>query len=92
MARAAGCDKQLIYRYFGGLEGLVDALGADFATWLEDSLGPATPPPPMASFRSAHPGVHGGAAGNVLVQRIAAWEIADPSPLVARLTVARAAP
>ncbi|MFD3265271.1 TetR/AcrR family transcriptional regulator [Phenylobacterium ferrooxidans] len=92
VARAAGCDKQLIYRYFGGLEGLVDALGADFATWLEDSLGPATP---AASYGELSErlilGFMDALRGNVLVQRITAWEIADPSPLVARLTAARGA-
>lgn len=90
VARAAGCDKQLIYRYFGGLEGLVDAIGADFATWLEDSLGPATP---AASYGELSErlilGFMEALRGNMLVQRIAAWEIADPSPLVARLTAAR---
>ena len=49
VARRAGCDKQLIYRYFGGLEGLVDAIGADLATWLEDSLA-AAPTPAPASY------------------------------------------
>lgn len=90
VARAAGCDKQLIYRYFGGLEGLVDAVGVDFATWLEDSLGPATP---AASYGELSErlvlGFMAALRSNVLVQRIAAWEIADPSPLVARLTAAR---
>ena len=92
VARAAGCDKQLIYRYFGGLEGLVEAIGADFATWLEDSLGPATP---AASYGELSErlilGFMAALRANVLVQRIAAWEIADPSPLVARLTAARGA-
>ena len=26
VARRAGCDKQLIYRYYGGLNGLIDAI------------------------------------------------------------------
>jgi AcrR family transcriptional regulator len=90
VARRAGCDKQLIYRYFGGLEGLVDAIGSDLGAWLEDSLSPA-----------ARPATYGQLAeqlilrylaalrANALVQKIAAWEIAAPSPLVARLTQAR---
>lgn len=92
VARAAGCDKQLIYRYFGGLEGLVDAIGADFATWLEDSLGPATPAATYGELSERLIlGFLEALRDNVLVQRIAAWEIADPSPLVARLTAARGA-
>lgn len=92
VARRAGCDKQLIYRYFGGLEGLIDAIGAELAGWLDGSLGAPD---------EAAPGNYGEMAellilrfldalrGNPLVQKIAAWEIADPSPLVARLTRAR---
>ena len=92
VARAAGCDKQLIYRYFGGLEGLVDAIGADFATWLEDSLAPATPAATYGDLSERLIlGFMDALRGSVLAQRIAAWEIADPSPLVARLTAARGA-
>jgi AcrR family transcriptional regulator len=33
LADAAGCDKVLIYRYFGGLDGVLAALGAERALW-----------------------------------------------------------
>ena len=33
LADAAGCDKVLIYRYFGGLDGVLTALGAERAVW-----------------------------------------------------------
>jgi AcrR family transcriptional regulator len=33
LAKAAGCDKVLIYRYFGGLDGVLDALGAERMLW-----------------------------------------------------------
>lgn len=94
VARAAGCDKQLIYRYFGGLEGLVDAIGADLATWLEDSLAAPAQAPPATYGELSERLILGfleALRANVLVQKIAAWEIADPSPLVARLTAARGA-
>jgi AcrR family transcriptional regulator len=38
IARAAGCDKQLIYRYFGGLDGLAEALGVAIAEETESAL------------------------------------------------------
>ena len=38
VARRAGCDKQLIYRYFGGMDGLVDAIGAELALWIEEKM------------------------------------------------------
>ena len=33
LADAARCDKVLIYRYFGGLEGVLEALGAERMLW-----------------------------------------------------------
>jgi AcrR family transcriptional regulator len=33
LAQAAGCDKVLIYRYFGGLDGVWEALGAERMVW-----------------------------------------------------------
>ena len=46
IARAAGCDKKLIYRYFENLDGLVDGMGERVADDLADSLAPALDPPP----------------------------------------------
>lgn len=92
VARRAGCDKQLIYRYFGGLEGLVDALGADLAARIEAALEAGDAAAPSSYAELAERLILGFLAAlraDVLVQRIAAWEIAGPSPLVDRLTVAR---
>jgi AcrR family transcriptional regulator len=47
LARAADVDKQLIYRYYGGLDGLLEALGERIAGWWQERLmegGPETPP------------------------------------------------
>lgn len=92
IARQAGCDKQLIYRYYGGLDGLVDAIGGDLADLFRLSM---TEPEPAAcesyaafiehlllslldAFRSSD-----------LLMRIAAWEVADSSPVTRRLADAR---
>lgn len=94
VARRAGCDKQLIYRYFGGIEGLVDAIGADLATWLEDSLAGAPTSAPASYALLSERLILGfleAFRASRLVQQIALWELADPSPLVARLTNARSA-
>ena len=89
-----GCDKQLIYRYFGGLEGLIDAIGGEIATWVEDSLA-ATGQAPPATYAELTErlilGFREALRANALVQKIAAWEIAESSPLVARLAAARGA-
>ena len=92
VARRADCDKQLIYRYFGGLEGLVEAIGSQLATWLEDSLAEPGEAPPATYADLAERLILrflDALRANPLVQKIAAWEVADPSPLVACLTMAR---
>ncbi len=90
VARRAGCDKQLIYRYFGGLEGLAAAVGRSLA---ERAEAPAAGDRPQSygelserlllafleRFR-----------GDQLAQKIAAWELSERSPLVDELAKARA--
>ncbi len=93
VARRAGCDKQLIYRYFGGIDGLVDGIGGELATWLGGRLD-ADAAPPATYFELAERLILGfldALRGDILVQRIIAWELSDPSPLVGRLTAARSA-
>ena len=51
VARRAGCDKQLVYRYFGGLDGLLAAVGAGLADQLIARLD-AHRPPAGASYAS----------------------------------------
>jgi AcrR family transcriptional regulator len=90
VARRAGCDKQLIYRYFGGLDGLAAAVGKSLATRLAQ---PVQQPPAQSygelterlllafleQFRADR-----------LAQRIAAWELSESSPLIDQLSTARA--
>ncbi len=45
LAKAADCDKQLIYRYFGGLDGVLAALGEAVAERLSAALARAAPAP-----------------------------------------------
>ena len=94
IARKAGCDKQLIYRYFGGLDGLVDAIGKDLSDLFAELL--AEPESGdcsnyaefvehlllalLQAFRSSD-----------LLLRIAAWEVIDPSAMTKRLAKVRGA-
>jgi AcrR family transcriptional regulator len=93
VARAAEVDKQLIYRYFGGLDGLLAALGERVADWWQDRLLEGAPETPPASY---------GALIELLALRLlqimrseplavqsALWELSDASGLVAPLTAAR---
>ncbi|MCC5996730.1 MAG: TetR/AcrR family transcriptional regulator [Oceanicaulis sp.] len=50
VARAARCDKQLIYRYFGGMDALVSALGEAQGARLAAALEACAPPGPAASY------------------------------------------
>lgn len=91
VARRAGCDKQLIYRYYGGLDGLVTAVGANLgARYAQQpgqqpaaqSYGELTERLLLAFLEQFR--------GDRLAQRIAAWEAAERSPLVDQLAAARA--
>ena len=93
VARAAGCDKQLIYRYFGGSDGLVDALGEDLAGWWADALAPVAAASPPSSYGELMErmalAMLAALRGDRLVQRIVAWEVAGGSAQVRRLADSR---
>jgi AcrR family transcriptional regulator len=90
VARRAGCDKQLIYRYFGGLPGLLDAIGNDLAGWLTGRL---PKPPQGASYaeivQTLVLAYYDALRADPLVQRIALWELAAPSEQLTRIGEAR---
>lgn len=93
IARRAGADKQLIYRYFGGVDGLVDAIGAQIAEEMRERLQPLSAASPPASYRDLATrmmlGFLEAVRSDPLMQKIMVWEIASPSALVQRLTLAR---
>jgi AcrR family transcriptional regulator len=92
IARRAQCDKQLVYRYFGGLDGLVDAIGADLADWVGAHL--ATPDLPCAtSYAERLEQVLlryiAALRTDPLMRRIIAWEVSEDVPHLRRLAAAR---
>ena len=93
VARRAACDKQLIYRYFGGIDGLVERIGEDLADWVERSLAPLSALGPPESYADLIErlllGYLQALRDEPIMQRIVAWEVADPSPMVRRLAEAR---
>lgn len=93
IARAAGCDKQLIYRYFGGLDGLAASIGEDVAHWLEEALAAKPGVAPAGSYAELLArlavALLDALRANRLAQRIIAWELAEPSPLAASFSEAR---
>jgi AcrR family transcriptional regulator len=93
IARRAACDKQLIYRYFGGLEGLAQAIGAELADKLAQDLAPlsdAQPPDRYgALMKELIFGLLDVLRSDAIMQQTIAWELAAPSPVLARLVEAR---
>ena len=94
LARRSGFDKQLIYRYFGGLDGLVDALGAAMAGWVETHLAPPLAKEPGPRYGDLIEAVLlaylDALRADSLMQKLVAWELSDPSPQVRRLSDQRA--
>lgn len=93
VAREAGCDKQLIYRYFGGPEGLLDALGERLAGWVADRLRPLEALGRPRSYADLMQrlalGYLQAIRDDTLVRQLIAWEIAAPNTQVQRLAEAR---
>jgi AcrR family transcriptional regulator len=91
VARRAGCDKQLIYRYFGGLEGLTAAVGRDLADPLDEPTAALLPPRSYGELSERLMlGFLERFRSDRLAQQIAAWELSERSPLVDALANARA--
>lgn len=93
LADRAGVDKQLIYRYFGGLDGVVAALGARLDLWLGD-IG-SERAPPAASYAELIARLADAYIVSLrrsrLLQRLLAWELVQPTPTLAALDNARSA-
>lgn len=92
LAKAAGCDKQLIYRYFGGIDGVQAALGAHVAERLKAALaaelsGPA-PDWPAFSLALAR-GLVTACRADPLLCRLRAAELAAPPGTMAAFAAAR---
>jgi AcrR family transcriptional regulator len=96
LAAEAGCDKKLVGRYFGGIEGVVTALGGDLGFWVGNSTAAG------GAMESASSGATYGARMRTLMRRYAdalrtnpllpkvlAWELVAPSPALAALEHSR---
>lgn len=93
VAREAGCDKQLVYRYFDGADGLLDALGERLAGWIAERLRPlealGRPRSYAELMQRLALGFLQALRDDALVRQLVAWEIAAPNPQVRRLAEAR---
>lgn len=96
IARRAGCDKQLIYRYFGGLDGLADAVGEAVAGRFTAALERTTARASFASYAAMVEQMMLALLevyrADAVLRRIVAWQLGAPSPLAQRLGAARSRP
>jgi AcrR family transcriptional regulator len=81
VAEEAGIDRKLIYRYFGGLEGLAEQLGRDRA-WLAGAQ-------PMKSRAEALGAYTEALRADPALQQMLAWELVETSPVLRELDAAR---
>ncbi len=93
IARRAGCDKQLIYRYYGGLDGLLDAIGADLGGWVRERIPEDTGGMFLLTYGDLMERLAllymEALRDDPLVCRIIAWEVSKDTPQVRRLAEAR---
>jgi AcrR family transcriptional regulator len=93
VARRAGCDKQLIYRYYGGMDGLVDAIGGELASWIGEKMPVGGSSGFMLTYGDLIEHVMllfmQALRDDPLTRRIIAWEVSDDSPQVRRLSEGR---
>ncbi|MDI7864395.1 TetR/AcrR family transcriptional regulator [Rhizobiaceae bacterium n13] len=93
VAREAGFDKQLIYRYFGGLDGLVEAIGTELGSWVKDRIPEDTGGMFLLTYGDLMERLAlyylEALREDPLVCRIIAWEVSEKSEVVRRLAEAR---
>ncbi len=93
VARRAGCDKQLIYRYFGGLDGLMEAIGGDLGDWVKTHIPEDSGGMFLLTYGDLMERLSllylDALRSDPLVRQIAAWELAEETEQVRRLSEAR---
>ncbi len=93
VARRAGCDKQLIYRYFGGLDGLIDAIGEELGSWVKDKIPEDTGGMFILTYGDLMEKLSmyfmEALRDDPLVCKIVAWEVSQDTPQVRRLSESR---
>lgn len=92
LAAEAGVDRKLIYRYFDGVEGVVERLAVRMDLWLGQTLA-AEPPSSATAYRQfARETLMAylrALRANPLILRLLAWELAQDTPLLRKMEAAR---
>jgi AcrR family transcriptional regulator len=94
VARVAGCDKQLIYRYFGGADGLIAAVGESAAGWVEAALASVRPEagtPYGEVVIACVEALLDALRGDALMRQLIGWELTGAGDAVEGMARARSA-
>jgi AcrR family transcriptional regulator len=94
LAAEAGVDRKLIYRYFEGVDGVVERLAGRLDLWLGETLAarPTTQARTYRDFaREMLTGYLAALRANPLILRLLAWELAEDTPLLRRMETQRSA-
>jgi AcrR family transcriptional regulator len=90
VAREAGVDKVLIYRYFGDLDGLIEAFGRRLDLWVgKASTAPASAEGYAARIQRLLRDYLASLRQNPSLRQILAWELVDSSPILRKLDASR---
>lgn len=90
IAAEAGVDRKLVYRYFGGADGVIEQLGARTERWLAGTQAPRAADQSYADEALAAFDAYAAAlAKDDALQQMLAWELTERSPLTAKLDAAR---
>jgi len=91
VAREAGADKVLVYRYFGGLKELLEVYAQSTDFWPgEDELLPASAGADQATLAvTMLTGLARGLRRRPATQDVLAWELVEQNPLAERTAEAR---
>ena len=82
LAEAAGCDKVLIYRYFGGLDGVLESLGAERMLWPRVEIEKEGGDPSLAeALQSVVLEEWAAISGDALLRQAAAAELGGDNAL-----------
>jgi len=91
LAARAGVDKQLIYRYFGGLDGVVERVAQDVGFW----FGEAPEIDPQGDYATVAKALLGAylraLRDSQMLRQAVLWELADDSPAARQVENLRSA-
>lgn len=91
VAEAAGVDRKLVYRYFGGVEGVVERLGSEIRWTLGKADRPASGDSYGAAIGHLARAYADALAGDATLRGLIAWELVESTPLLQALEAARSA-